>query len=751
MSVAQASPESRTLSQVPTAARPTGLFAKRKTAVTILLPSVALFLAVSSLYSPALVHAASSAVVDRGNSIVERSTVLGNGEIQPQTEILASLVLSHRSTATGQDGVLRHGFSAGTTFTRDGTVVVVAQNYRDNTNESAASHGGDDRRCSTAYTLGPESASASAEAREYELEQDLELRGPAIAEIEDRLAQSLDPIGRLPPKTMSLIGSSPLYSLPPKEWIRSHLGTKSPYPHESRPVGLLKDTPKGYELVQLHLINRHGTRYPSASKSVSFKALADRLKGVKLRGFEWLRDWPSETLYPPMRGNLLSAQGDSDLYQIGRRFAIRYRTFLDKYPYDASTYEFTSSAKSRCSQSAYAFSVGFFEGRLTYEPGFGFKKGGHRPPIQPVEISMLPIGLDKELAVKYACPRWLESVKDSPNVVKESKLYESKFLPAIAERLTAVLSAGAETPSARVNITAKDVGAIQNICGFEISMHNDDKTWCRLLGLGLEGSQKSDAKAVFENFEIAGDLDDYYTHGPGIPFNRHLGCKLGTSLVEGIEMILNEDGSTQSAAKKPLDDDEDGPKKYRGLFKFGHSETILFFSSFLGLYNQNGVPMTANMTAEQYENREFKTSSLSPFSANMAFEVYRPTAGTNPNKRRRLNDDATVASASADPTAAPRGLVRLLVNEVPMAIPGCDGKLFCEWSTFKQVLEKAGSGCDFDGCCSTLLPQPAPAVAAAATGFRAAAVSMICRSQAPMVLAEKPAQVCLAIEPIVEK
>lgn len=49
-------------------------------------------------------------------------------------------------------------------------------------------------------------------------------------------------------------GSSPSFSLPPLNWIRTHLGTKSPYPHESRPVGLLKDTPKGYELVQLHLV-----------------------------------------------------------------------------------------------------------------------------------------------------------------------------------------------------------------------------------------------------------------------------------------------------------------------------------------------------------------------------------------------------------------------------------------------------------------------------------------------------------------
>ncbi|KAG0375150.1 PHOsphatase [Mortierella sp. AD032] len=717
---------------------------------TLLLPSVALFLAVSGLFGPSLVQAASvaagaGAVVFGRNPLVERSTVLGNGYIQPQTQTKfpASMSLNHETAATSdQDSVPptvapTHVMPAVSAFSRDGTVVVFAEHYRDS-NGSGMSGGGDGRR-PAGYSVGAEGTCAStftmqSAKEDIEVgEHKQELHVPAIAEIEGRLVQLPYMIGR--EQSPKAKGSSPLYSLPPMDWIRSHLGTKSPYPHESRPVGQVKDTPKGYELVQIHLIVRHGTRFPSSSKSMGFKALADRLKGVKLRGFEWLRDWPSEMLYPPSRGNLLSAQGDADLYQIGRRFAIRYEALLQKYPYDASTYQFYSSAKSRCSQSAYAFSVGLFEGRLTPETGY---ESSHRPPIQPIEISMLPIGLDKEMAVKYACPRWLESVKDQPGVVKESRLFESKFIPALAERLTAVLSAGAATPSAIVNITAKDAATIQNICGFEIAMHNNDQTWCRLLSLGIEpaaiaaaaGTQKSDTKTMFKNFEIAGDLDDYYTHGPGVPFNRHLGCKLGTSLKENIESVLLEGGSsTTTPIKKRGDDDEEGPKKYRGIFKFGHSETILFFSDFLGLYSQKGVPLTADMTAEQYGNREFKTSKVSPFAANMAFEVYRPTAAMTPNKRRRLGDDAGAAAAPEGTTATPRGLIRLLVNEAPMLIPGCGGKYFCEWPTFKKILEQAGSGCDFDGCCSTLLPQPGPAPAPASVarsfGFKAAAVSLI--------------------------
>lgn len=224
------------------------------------------------------------------------------------------------------------------------------------------------------------------------------------------------------------------------------------------------------------------------------------------------------------------------------------------------------------------------------------------------------------MAVKYACPRWLESVDGQPAVERNNKEYEAKFLPALAQRLSAVLSAGAKTPAAQFNLTVKDVGVIQNMCGFEVALHNTDKTWCRFLGLGLSSSKgdghekggksnkhdkddkddedddeddegdeddkNDEAKDMFLKLEVADDLDDYYTYGPGVPFNRHLGCKLGTSLVEAVEMALTEDktGGAPKKDKAPAalgDDDEEEPGVSRAVLKFGHSETIMLFSTFL--------------------------------------------------------------------------------------------------------------------------------------------------------------------------
>lgn len=41
----------------------------------------------------------------------------------------------------------------------------------------------------------------------------------------------------------------------PLEWIRKHLSTKSPYPHDDRPVGILNDIPDDYELIQVQLVS----------------------------------------------------------------------------------------------------------------------------------------------------------------------------------------------------------------------------------------------------------------------------------------------------------------------------------------------------------------------------------------------------------------------------------------------------------------------------------------------------------------
>ncbi|KAF9947982.1 PHOsphatase [Mortierella alpina] len=535
---------------------------------------------------------------------------------------------------------------------------------------------------------------------------------------DEQLAQPLAVIGgqeglsqiRFSSPTSSPSDFSKKDPFPHSSWIRKHLASKSPYPHEDKKVGPVNDAPEGYELVQLHLVCRHGTRYPSASVAIALKALTEKARQAKVPGFEWLQRWSAEVLYPISKANLLAPQGDSDLYRIGHRFAMRYKEFLDQHPYDANTYEFHSSGKSRCSQSAYGFTVGFLEGRHADVPDIAVPKTASRKsPVQPVDISTLPIGMDTELAVRFACPRWSDNVKGQPKVVQEANIYKERVLPELVERLSTLFVA--DDRAARINFTTQDIKMIYTACGFEVSLYQNDKTWCQLLRLattfeGFESREshdrEEDIKSTFLKLEINSDLSKYYAFGPGVPFNRHLGCKLGTSLLESIDLALAPDKVDAPVRRMKTSDDDDDeelgtPQLFRGHFKFGHSETIMFFSSFLGLYNHNGVPMTGSMTPEQYQEREFKTSELSPFAANMAFEVYRPSITRSSSRKRRLSDEN---EAPASPVS--KGLVRMLINEEPRIIPGCGSDYFCEWATFKRILQRAGAGCDFEACCRTM-------------------------------------------------
>ncbi|KAK3821465.1 MAG: histidine phosphatase superfamily [Benniella sp.] len=509
--------------------------------------------------------------------------------------------------------------------------------------------------------------------------------------------------------------ASPSKSIGDLKWIRELLSTKSPYPHEDRPDKPLDDVPKGYELVQLQLICRHGTRYPSASDSTSIKKLTDKLKNTTAPGFGWIRNWSSDVWYPASKGNLLSSRGDADLYNIGRRFATRYKKFLDKYPYDANTYEFRSSHKSRCTQSAYSFSLGFLKDRMVSDqeqsrPGKG--NNLKTPSAQSVHIFTVPEGQDHEIAVEDSCPKWLEEVDDQPGVTRQQELYEKTFVPALVQTLSARFG---------VELTAKDVSRIYQACGFEVSMYDDASTWCQML-IPPTGDDNKDKKAKEDNFvkfEISSDLEDFYGRGPGIPFNGQMGCKLGTSLVQTIDTALS----------KPSTGGGDGESLFRGHLKFGHSETLMFFTSFLGLYNQTGIPLVAGMTETQYANREFRGSRFSQFAANMAFEVYKPKSSGSNHQRRRLE-----RRGDAGETPEPQGLVRLLVNEKPMALPGCgnnNGSLFCEWSKFRSYLLQRGAGCDFEACCG--VSKPCSASKLLTGGAVVFASNATCPSTSPIV------------------
>ncbi|KAL1923397.1 uncharacterized protein VTP21DRAFT_8377 [Calcarisporiella thermophila] len=393
------------------------------------------------------------------------------------------------------------------------------------------------------------------------------------------------------------------------------LSTKSPYPWESanpRPGMLFL---KKCKLEQVQVISRHGTRYPGKKDIKEFDALPSHFNKSELTGkYGWIQIWKNP--FPIEKEDILDKQGERDLYLLGKRLAKHYDHFLSTFRYDETTVEFRSSSESRSGQSGSAFAIGLFEGRGTLT----------RSHIQPVYIPTLPKGQDTQLAPKYACQKWQNEVKNDKKGAREQAKFESEQLAGIASRLSGLFS---------IKVDTQLVKTIYKACAFEWAIFRRKETWCSLLNL--------DDFKLLEYYE---DIEDYYKHSYGNPLNEYVGCDLATSLVKDMEAGLK-----------------------KGVFKFGHSETVNFLYSALGFFKDERE-LDANWTKEDRERRKFRGSIISPFAANLIFELYN------------CANDGKVIQA--------------YVNEQRVEIPNCKG--VCKIDNFKQILGDKFE-CNFNKIC----------------------------------------------------
>lgn len=111
-----------------------------------------------------------------------------------------------------------------------------------------------------------------------------------------------------------------------------------------------------------------------------------------------------------------------------------------------------------------------------------------------------------------------------------------------------------------------------------------------------------------------------------------------------------------------------------GVFRFGHAETILPLYAILGLYKDE-QPLLADNYLQQ-KKRKFLSSLICPFSANIGFVIY---------------------DCQSDSQVEDRFAVSVLVNEVPIHLPGCE-EILCPLSKFQQLYSHISS-CNFSDIC----------------------------------------------------
>ncbi|RIB23552.1 histidine phosphatase superfamily [Gigaspora rosea] len=318
--------------------------------------------------------------------------------------------------------------------------------------------------------------------------------------------------------------------------------------------------PDKCELKQLHLLTRHGSRYPSPPDIQAMDQLSEIFAKVSVAKKWYKNPFPMERNYQ------LIPRGEKEPYYDGKQSALRYNQFWNNYKnitgrYDPEVLKFQAGAYSRTGASAMAYSEGLLNGDGPLDTCKN----------QPVYIWYLPVNEDNILEQHKNCPLANETViNNNPEYNKQNYTYANTTLKPIADRMTK--DYGIYPP-----LNPYLVPYIYDYCEFWVLHFNRTDTWCSLLS-------EDDIIKTRYYWDMAG-------------------CVYYTQLVNSVENYLN--GSSIMVAD----------------LKNGHANGIFQILATLGVA-KNPFPLTANLTLSQIQQIKYSEAKTTYWSSTIYFEIY---------------------------------------------------------------------------------------------------------------------------------
>ncbi|CAG8491717.1 24437_t:CDS:2, partial [Gigaspora rosea] len=378
------------------------------------------------------------------------------------------------------------------------------------------------------------------------------------------------------------------------------------------------------DLKQLHLITRHGSRYPAPYDVNAFNQLAQIFSNVSVAQGWYKNPFPMERNYQ------LIPRGEEEPYYDGIQCLLRYNQFWNKYKnitgrYDPEVVKFQAGAFSRCGASAMAFSEGLFNG----DGPLDICKN------QPVYVWNLPANEDDIIEFYNNCYLANQTViNNNPTYNQQNYTYGNNTLKPIADRMTN--DYGINPP-----LNPYLVPYIYDACQFWILHFNRTDTWCSLL------SEDDIIKASYY-----WDMTNYYQYSYGNSLNQQTGCVYFTQLVNSVESALN--GSSIMLAD----------------LKNGHAHTILPILATLGVA-KNSYPLTANLTLDQIKQLNYTGGKTVYWSSTFYFEIYTCPSGP-PKVRFVMNSQPIIIPGCDDEFCNWSTFKKILGNKI-----GCNFNQLC--------------------------------------------------------------------------
>lgn len=372
--------------------------------------------------------------------------------------------------------------------------------------------------------------------------------------------------------------------------------------------------------VKFWMMARHGARLPTANNMQKLKTLID-LRDQVIENYELrrtkpdvghlcdadygvIKNWRWDSNITGNYNEFLTVQGYNDEKFLAKNFQRILPNVLENV-YSADKFLFRYTPTQRTEASFKAFAEGLFGDNA----------------FEHVRAEQVPAN-DSLMNSHFNCPVWQENeqrISDSSSEVNKfiaSSIYQS-MLQEVSTRL-----------GFKLVLTPFQVDLIWDMCRFEQSWYIEQLSpWCAAF-----------TKSHVAVLEYKEDLVAYYKTGYGNSVNENLAC---TTMTDMLKHLKSRTGPQVVAT-------------------FGHSANVQLLISAMGVL-KDVHPLTADNYYQQ-KRRQFRSSRIDPFSANLVAIAY-------------------------DCDDVERQKVMFFLNEKPLELPWCRVGL-CDWSQVEQHYQK---------------------------------------------------------------
>ncbi|ONH70544.1 3-phytase A [Pichia kudriavzevii] len=402
---------------------------------------------------------------------------------------------------------------------------------------------------------------------------------------------------------------------------------------------------------QVHLLSRHGSRYPTGS--IETAELLSK-KNYSVNGeLEFLKDWKySEGV------GVLTKLGNQQLFDKGVRTFFRYGQLQD-WNEDAEKIVARTTSQERITSSAEYFLAGFY-GLDWYDKA-------------NLEIIIESNGYNDTLAPYEHCPL-TDKTEATASIPADGFL--EKYTKKAVERLNKQIKG--------LTFNAKSIHQMQELCAYETN-NNGFSHFC-----GLFTQQE------WEDYEYYNSWTWYNSNMFGSPNGRAMGAGWVEEFKQRLTDSNDFDWNTLALQNTTLDTNPTYfPVDQKLYFDFSHDSVISNIFTALGMEQ-----FKTNFTVDgSLRETNFQLSKVVPFASQTYFEIIECDGEVSANRTEP-------ETSSNSTTGTPNKYVHMILNDHTIDLsknfpeycsPRVDG--WCEFDSFVKYLDTLWEVADFEEAC----------------------------------------------------